>query len=285
MLSANKLKITTLVENTAQGRYMLGEWGLSILVQADGSNFLMDTGASPYAVVHNAGMMGIDLSAIDRIVLSHGHYDHTGGLTAVLSQMHKAIEIIAHPGIWDAKGVSRSPGNFSFAGLPYQRDELELLGANFVLTPEPTWLTDDIVTSGEEEMTTDFEKVEAVLAIRKGNEILHDTVTDDQSLYIKTDLGLIVILGCAHRGMINIIRHGMNLTGMDNVYMVIGGTHLRPTSEEQLFRSIAELREIGVSKIAVSHCTGMAKSAVLAREFGNDFVFNNAGTKLTFPLR
>jgi 7,8-dihydropterin-6-yl-methyl-4-(beta-D-ribofuranosyl)aminobenzene 5'-phosphate synthase len=110
MISADKLKITTLVENTTQGRYMLGEWGLSILVQADGSNFLMDTGASPYAVVHNVGMMGIDLSAIDRIVLSHGHSNHIGGLTAVLAKMHNNIEIIAHPGIWDAKGVSSSPG-------------------------------------------------------------------------------------------------------------------------------------------------------------------------------
>jgi 7,8-dihydropterin-6-yl-methyl-4-(beta-D-ribofuranosyl)aminobenzene 5'-phosphate synthase len=284
MLKANSIRLTTLLENTGPGRGLLCEHGLSILVEAGDKSILVDTGATPYTVVHNASALGVALSDIDAIVLSHGHYDHTGGLAAVLSAMHKQVEVIAHPAIWELKGALRAHGRFDYVGIPFCREELERVGAHFNLTSEPTWLTEDIATTGEEQLTTEFETIDAKLVLKKGNDIVPDPVADDQSLFLKTDRGLVVVLGCAHRGMINVIRHCMKLSGMDNVYMVVGGTHLGPASSEQVTKSIAALREIGVEHVGVSHCTGLPRAAILANEFGDRFFFNNCGTVLTLPL-
>ena len=168
MLDAKTLKITTLVENTASGRGLLAEWGLCMHIAAGDRRILMDSGASPHAVVHNANAMGVDLAAVDTIVLSHGHYDHTGGLAAVLQTLGKAVDIIAHPAVWDRKCSRKyDPDNPSFCGIPYNRDELERLGARFSLTAEPTWLSDHMVVSGQEPMVTDFEATDAVMCLRQ----------------------------------------------------------------------------------------------------------------------
>ncbi len=285
MINPAKLRLTTLVENTALKRGLRAEWGLCVLVEADGLNILMDCGASTHAVTHNAQVLGINLATVDVMVLSHGHYDHTGGLPAVLSAIDKEIEIIAHPAVWGPKYVkSRHTGKYSFCGIPYRAEELERLGARFTLTPQPTWLNQDIVVSGEEPMTTDFEAIDDILYHREGNQFTPDPLADDQSLYIKTELGLVIVLGCAHRGIINIIHHAQRLTGMEHVYLVVGGTHLFTASPQQLTRTVAALRDIGVDKLGVSHCTGMKPSALLAGEFGDNFLFNNTGTVIQFPV-
>ncbi|MBN2404254.1 MAG: MBL fold metallo-hydrolase, partial [Coriobacteriia bacterium] len=129
MLKAEDVRLVTLVENTSPNRGLLGEHGLSILVQANGFNVLVDTGAGPHAVGRNAAALGVCLQDVDRIVLSHGHYDHTGGLAEVLSVIRKEVDIIAHPAVWEQKGSSRAPDDFKYAGIPFRRDELERLGA------------------------------------------------------------------------------------------------------------------------------------------------------------
>jgi len=283
MIDPAKLRLTTLVENTTARRGILAEMGLCILVEADGRRILLDTGASPVTASHNAQMLGVDLSAVDTIVLSHGHFDHTGGLPGVLSAIGREIEIIAHPAVWGLK-YSQTPrtGDYIYGGIPYHREELERLGARFILTAEPTWIGEDIVISGEEPMTTDFEAVDDVCYVKEDGRFVPDPMADDQSIYIKTELGLVIILGCAHRGAINIIRHARQLTGVETVYMVVGGTHLFRASTEQLDQTISSLMEIGVQKLAVSHCTGMKQAAIMAQVFGDQFMFNNAGTVIKF---
>ncbi len=275
-----KLRITTLSENTAGLGSFLGEWGLSILVETEEMNVLLDTGQS-ISAVHNADILGIDLGQVDKIVLSHGHFDHTGGLRQVLGRMRKEVEIIAHPDMWQAK-YSRRGDVGGYIGIPFAREELEGLGANFKLTPEPVRLTDSIMTTGEIPMVTEFEEIDAGLVVKEGTGFKPDKVLDDRALIINTGAGLVVVLGCAHRGIINTLYYAQQLTGVKPIHMVLGGCHLISATEERIWLTIAALKELGVERLGVSHCTGMPAAMVMAPEFGEAFFFNNAGTQINF---
>jgi 7,8-dihydropterin-6-yl-methyl-4-(beta-D-ribofuranosyl)aminobenzene 5'-phosphate synthase len=269
------LQITTLSENTAGLGKLLGERGLSILVETDEVNILFDTGRS-ISASHNADLLGIDLSRLNKIVLSHGHYDHTGGLKQILRRIGKRIEIIAHPDIWAAK-YNRQEDRY--IGIPFHRQTLESLGARFNLTKEPVRITANIMTSGEIPMITDYEEIEPYLQVKEDDGFKPDSLLDDQALIINTGAGLVVILGCAHRGIINTLYHAQRLTGVKAIYTVVGGCHLIDATEERVWLTIAALKELGVQRIGVSHCTGLPASAIMAQEFGDKFFFNNAGTK------
>jgi len=270
------LRIITLSENTAGKTDVLAEWGLCLLIEADGQNILLDTGAG-ISASRNADLLGIDLQQIDKIVLSHGHFDHTGGLQMLLGKMQREVEIIAHPDIFAPK-YNRPKGKPErYIGVPYQQSLLESLGARFKLNTGPVKLSENIMTTGEIRMVTDFESVDRGLFIKTGDGWQPDTVPDDLALTINTPAGLVVVLGCAHRGMINTLYMARELTGIDKVYMVVGGCHLKDASEEQIWQTISALNEMGVKKLAVSHCTGMRATLLLAQTYGDDFIFNFTG--------
>jgi 7,8-dihydropterin-6-yl-methyl-4-(beta-D-ribofuranosyl)aminobenzene 5'-phosphate synthase len=271
------LQITTLSENTAGLGNLLGERGLGILVETGEVNILFDTGRS-ISASHNADLLGVDLSRINKIVLSHGHSDHTGGLRQVLRKIRKEIEIIAHPDIW---AVRYNIKEANYIGIPFHRQTLESLGARFNLTKEPVRITANVMTSGEIPMTTDYEKIEPHLQIEEGGGFKPDKLLDDQALIINTEPGLVVILGCAHRGIINTLYHARWLTGVKTIHAVLGGCHLIDATEERVYLTIAALKELDVQRIGVSHCTGLPASAIMAQEFGDRFFFNNAGTKIS----
>ena len=275
------IKITTLSENTANYGFF-AEWGLSILVEVDELRIMVDTGLST-SVVHNAVSLGIDLSKIDRIVLSHGHADHTGGLHQVL-KLTGGVEIIAHPDIWAPKYTLRdSEGKEQYIGVPYPKDELESLGARFNLTKEPAHISDNILTTGEIPMITDYEEIENNLFVKEGGTLIPDPLADDLALVIDTDYGLVVILGCAHRGIVNTLRHAQEITGKELIYAAIGGTHLLRASKERVDKTIFDLKAMGIQRLGVSHCTGYRASGWLFQEFGDIFFPNNAGTMFTLP--
>ena len=276
-----EIKITTLSENTATYGF-LAEWGLSILVEADGMKILMDTGLS-FSAVHNAQLLGIDLTKVDRIVLSHGHADHTGGLCEVLRRRGE-VEVIAHPDIWAPRYVRRDgETEEQYNGIPFSREALESRGARFNLAREPVHISDNVMTTGEIPMFSEYEEIENNLFVKEGDLLHLDPLADDLALVIDADFGLVVILGCAHRGIVNTLRHAQNITGKGLVYAAIGGTHLFRASDERIEHSIADLREMGIQRLGVSHCTGFRASARLAQEFEDAFFLNNAGAWLTLP--
>lgn len=276
-----EIKITTLTENTAtQGGY-LAEWGLSILVQIDDLRILFDTGAGATAA-HNAQLLGIDLSSIDYIVLSHGHSDHTGGLREVL-RLKGEVEVIGHPDIWAPKYSRRDNQEEKYIGIPFQREALENLGARFRLSKKPVLLTDKIMTTGEIPLVSGYEEIESNILVRQKGAFSPDPLADDLALVINTDFGLVVISGCAHRGIVNNLLQARRLTGVDTVYAAIGGTHLHRATGDRIKRTIESLQEMGIQKLGVSHCTGFEASSRLALAFEDRFFLNNACTQLDLP--
>ena len=274
------IQITTLTENTAAAVNLLAEWGLSILVEADNHKILLDTGTT-FSAAYNAISLGIDLKQINRIVFSHGHFDHTGGLLHVLKMMRCEVEVIAHPDIWAAKYGRRPGEKDQYAGVPFPKEAAETLGASFNLTNKPVWISENIVTSGEIPMVTEYEKIDPILYVKEKGELKPDPLWDDQALFVKSEKGLIIILGCAHRGVINTIRHAQKLTGVEPIYAVIGGTHLLRASPQRMDLTIAELMSSGVQRLGACHCTGLPACATLAQTFGEAFFFNNACTRIT----
>lgn len=276
------LRITTLSDNTAGLGGFLAEWGLSIMIEKDNLSVLFDCGQSISAAC-NADILGINLAQTESIILSHGHYDHTGGLFHVLRKMHKNIDVIAHPDIWAAKYSHRKGQDSRYIGIPHCREELESMGARFTLSREPVNITDNIVTTGEIPMVNDYEDIATNLQVKTAGSFQQDSLMDDQALIIKTGAGLVIILGCAHRGVINTIHHARQITGIDKIHAVMGGCHLISASEERLKRTIEALKETGVQRLGVSHCTGLHAAGVMAREFGDRFFYNTAGTVIELP--
>ncbi len=281
-----KVRLTTLCDNTVGASGLTGEWGLSILAEFRGEKVLLDAGFGD-AVVKNADLIGVDLGGVDQIVLSHGHLDHTGGLTPLLQRMGRKIAVYAHPDVWDQKySASLQPWGgekgYHFIGIQQRRETLESLGADFRYDRAPVWLNDHMVTTGEVPMVTPFEFVEDNLCVKTETGYITDPLLDDQALVIKSERGLVVVLGCAHRGAVNTILHAKTITGVDRVHAVVGGTHLLRADDDQINQTAAALRELGVEKLGVSHCTGLPAAAMLAREFGPDFFFNTAGTVIEF---
>jgi 7,8-dihydropterin-6-yl-methyl-4-(beta-D-ribofuranosyl)aminobenzene 5'-phosphate synthase len=276
------LRITTLSENTAAIGDFMAEWGLSVLIETGETNVLLDTGKG-YSSVYNADTLGVDLRTIHKIVLSHGHFDHTGGLRDILRRIGKSVEVIAHPDVWQPKYSSRGSERTRYIGIPFQQSELESLGAVFVLENKPVKITDSIMTTGEVPMVTSFEEIDSLLFVKDDSALKPDKVMDDQALIIKAEAGLVIVLGCAHRGMINTLYHARQLTGEEKIYAVMGGSHLIDASEERLWQTITALRELGVKKLGLCHCTDLKAISLLAQEFGDAVFFNKAGTVVEIP--
>jgi 7,8-dihydropterin-6-yl-methyl-4-(beta-D-ribofuranosyl)aminobenzene 5'-phosphate synthase len=132
-------------------------------------------------------------------------------------------------------------------------------------------------------MTEEFEELDHNLYVKENGSWRNDDLLDDRALIIKTDEGLVIILGCAHRGAINTVRHAQDITGVRLIHTVMGGTHLINASEERVLRTGIALQELGVQRVGVSHCTGLPSAMLLAQQLGEAFFFNNTGTSITVP--
>jgi 7,8-dihydropterin-6-yl-methyl-4-(beta-D-ribofuranosyl)aminobenzene 5'-phosphate synthase len=274
-----KVRLTTLAENTLVAPSLLAEQGLSILIEAGDQRVLLDAGQT-ISVSHNAGVLGVRLAEVDKIVLSHGHFDHTGGLQNMLQAIGRPVEIVCHPDVWAPKfGVTRE-GPPRFVGIPFHQAALESLGARFSMSISPVKLGDGMMTTGEVPMVTDFEAIDPHLCVKDGLDLRQDGLDDDQAVVIDTGDGLVVVLGCAHRGMINTLYRARELTGVDKFSLVVGGSHLIGSGEERVWQTVAALRDLNIEKLGLCHCTSLPVAALLAHEFGDAFFFNGVGTRV-----
>jgi 7,8-dihydropterin-6-yl-methyl-4-(beta-D-ribofuranosyl)aminobenzene 5'-phosphate synthase len=273
------MKITVLCENLVGKRVGSGEHGFSAFIETEEGNFLFDTGSGP-SIVANSLVFNKDLRSVKKIFLSHGHFDHSGGLPEVL-KLRSKVDVHIHPHVFlDRIAVHKENGEEKkrFVGIPYKKVYLESLGANFILNSDFIEVEKGIFLTGEVPRKTLFEKPDPRLFSEINGKIAPDIFLDDQSLILDTEKGLILILGCAHSGMINIIHHVIHKTRKEKFYAIMGGTHLDFLTPEQLEESIKTLKQMEIEKIGVSHCTGMRAAFRLHREFGDRFFYGCVGS-------
>lgn len=274
-------KITTLVDNTVSlsANRLIGEHGLSLYLETKNHTILFDTGQH-VALCHNAEILDIDLSRIDTVVLSHGHYDHTGGLKRLL-KTNTAFRLYAHPDVFEDK-LRSVKKTYKKIGIPLKKDELENSDVRLSLGKSSREIAPGIFTSGEIPLENDFESIESGFFVKRDSRIVHDTLADDQALILDTRKGLVVLLGCSHRGVINTLNHVRNLSGKKKIYAMIGGLHLGKASDAKLEKIIDHLAGFSLEKIGVSHCTGTNATLALFNRFKDRVFMNTVGTVKIF---
>ena len=278
--------ITVICENRAAvPAGVAGEYGFAALIEKNGEKILFDTGQG-VALKSNAAALKADLSGVNQLVLSHGHFDHTGGLSQAL-MMSGGAEVIAHPDMFDSKYTQVPFGSETrqfYIGVPFRREFLEsALGASFSMTTDYTEIASGVWFSGEVPRETVFEKPDASLMVKREGRFVEDPLLDDASILVETDSGPVIVAGCAHAGIVNVMNHFREKSGHDSFHAVIGGTHLGfAEDEEQLLKTMDAFDRMQLDLVAVSHCTGNEAAAACYNRFREKFAFANAGWRMTF---
>ena len=277
-------EISILCDNTASTGDFLEEHGFSAMIERDGQKFLFDTGQG-LTLPNNLTAAGKDLKSIERIFLSHGHYDHTGGLKWVL-ETGGPQKIAAHADLFTEHLSLRpgkgEPGKPRYIGCPFSRRELQNLGARFTFFSKTEEVSPGIrFVCGVDRQPSQVPD-DRFLVLSQNGAIVPDPMADDASLLMETADGPILLLGCSHAGVLNILDHVRKVMGIARLRAVLGGTHLMFLPPEEIPKVIAGIETFSVDLVAVSHCTGMRAARSLADHFGDRFAFASVGTVFRF---
>jgi 7,8-dihydropterin-6-yl-methyl-4-(beta-D-ribofuranosyl)aminobenzene 5'-phosphate synthase len=264
--SVRVIVLSTMLADT-QG---IGEWGFAALVESDGHRILFDTGKLPETVLSNSRALGVDLSSVEEVILSHNHNDHTGGLVTLRRELAKSNPKAlskAHVGrgiFWERPD---DPPQESAVSV---RSAYEKLGGAFIEHDRPAeihpgmWLTGPVPRVHPERNWSDVSKV------RSPEGLVEDTVPEDQSLVIETASGLVVISGCGHAGIINTLEYARKSVNEAPIEAALGGFHLFRASEENLAWTGEKLRGMGLQHLIGAHCTGIEAVFRLRESAGLD---------------
>lgn len=280
-MSIRKIEIKVLVDDVAgsRPRGILGQHGLAMIVETyyDSNKrfrLLFDTGQEFRTLIHNANLLGENIQNINAIALSHRHYDHTGGLLGVLKHLNQKegkVKIIAHPDIL-MPGVVKRKDKFDFnAGLQCSIDEIKE-HADLILLNRPTEISEDIWWLGEIPRITSYEKPPKwSYTLTSDGTLVEDPLKDDSGIVIYTEkYGGIVITGCSHSGVVNIVKHAQKVI-KDTPSIVIGGFHLIDADDHRINRTVKDLLNLGVKRVFTGHCTGIRGELKFLQEYGDNF--------------
>ncbi len=237
----------------------IGEWGFAAVVEADGRRILFDTGARPNTVLNNAQELGVDLSTITDVILSHNHSDHTGGLMTLrkaMSQKNPAALSKAHVG----KGifaVRQSSSSRFLTFIPKMREEYEAGGGHFVEYDHPVELWNGVWLTGPVPRKYPERNWSGSVQIQTADGWKEDTIAEDMSLVIDTNQGLVVVSGCGHAGIINTLEYSRSAIRNAPIQAAIGGFHLYQLDDQKLEWTAGKLREFGLRNFLGAHCTGI----------------------------
>jgi 7,8-dihydropterin-6-yl-methyl-4-(beta-D-ribofuranosyl)aminobenzene 5'-phosphate synthase len=255
------LKLTVVVEDASsrERSNLQAKHGLCFLVEvkidrSSKTTLMMDTGPSPDVTIHNFEAMNLNLSEVKTIVLSHGHYDHVGGLLEVLKRTNRQTVVIGHTKIFNPKFAYKP--HLTYIGAQLKPAEVEATGCTLLLANNPITITDGVMTTGEIERKTMFEKGENFKTVDE--KLFHkDIMQDDQALVVNVDeKGLVVISGCAHAGIVNTVKYAQKITGVNTIYGVFGGFHLTNADDKRIEATIDELHKLDPKIVGPCHCTG-----------------------------
>lgn len=272
----SNLIVTVIIDDTPSGN-LQSEHGLALWINYRGKRILFDTGQSNL-LLKNAEILDCDLSDADAIVLSHGHYDHTGGLSAVLDIAEKA-KIYLHPAAIEPKFSKKVSGAKSIGMSDLTRKAIQ--SRDVIWTTTPTQLFPGIAVTGQVPRISNFEDTGGAFFLDE-NCRNPDELLDDQAMFFETSKGLVVILGCAHSGVINTLDYVTKVTAQKRVYAVMGGMHLLNATPERIEHTIEMLRQYDVQKIGLAHCTGSEAVKKFKSAFPEECFMCAAGKRIDF---
>lgn len=273
------VKITTLVENKlGENLSLKNEHGLSFFIQTENTSFLFDVGQSS-KFMENAENLNIDIKRISSVVISHGHYDHSGGLKSLEEKTGSSFELVVGSDFFREKyaynGINYDylGNNFDLEYINKKKISLRYLKSDVGCLDKGIYLCTNFVRYSE------HEKVNSRFYIRKDDHYEHDDFSDEIAIVVETSKGLLVVVGCSHPGIVNIIETIKRRIGK-NIYGIIGGTHLVEADDERLDSTIEYFKSINLMLLGISHCTGDKAVGKLRTELEGKFFYNNTGASL-----
>jgi 7,8-dihydropterin-6-yl-methyl-4-(beta-D-ribofuranosyl)aminobenzene 5'-phosphate synthase len=272
------LKITVVAEDSVSYDSALsGQHGISLLLTANcgpgEKNILVDVAQDPRALLANLEKMAIAPACIDAIVLTHCHYDHTRGLTRILGAIDRDdVPVIAHPDLFRLNFV-QTPFLRHVGVMPGDlQPQIENAGGILFLTKDPLQIMPGLMTTGEVVRTTDYEEPGIDLYTIENGRVRTDAMSDDISLVAHLEgSGLVVVTGCCHAGIVNVLAQARRMTGVNHIVGLLGGLHLVEASDDRIEKTVAGIRDINPDWIYAGHCTGFRAQAALYNRFKSRF--------------